>query len=154
MDLLAQLTDTHFTPAQLVTWGAIGVFVIGGGLLGFQKLRSSLAKELKMELQSMHKAPPITVANSPLDVREHQETTPLPLHKELDKRVESLREEVHERFAEAARSSAESRGKIYDLLRDQGNDISALKATSSVMSARVGQMDGKIDQVLLRLPRQ
>lgn len=164
MDLIAQLTGTEFSPAQAAVWIAIAATVVGGGLLGLQRFRKALAEELRNELSRSQKAAEVRVENRPLDVREYQEMCPLSAHNDLrarfdahrdetNERFEGFREEMNAKFLEASRASTESRGKIYDLLREQGNRLSDVAAHQAATSARVTQLDGKIDQVLLRLSK-
>jgi uncharacterized protein with von Willebrand factor type A (vWA) domain len=108
--------------AELASFLACVAFLIGI-LVGLKKLREKTPGDVPQ----------------PLKVQEQHEFTPLPLHNRLEERVSTLDERVEKRFAEAAQASSLSRGKIYDLLRAQGEQISALKADSA---SQTRQMHG------------
>lgn len=144
-------------------WGIIGVMAAQGiaMLIWLQKGREAMAKEVAMVLDAKKEAAPMRVQD-PLNVKAHVDYTPQAKHDELAGRVDSLREEVssrveelraemNTRFVEIARSSAESRGKLYDLLRGHGEKTAALAEKTELTSNRLVQMDTKIDTLLIRL---
>jgi hypothetical protein len=130
-------------PEALASWVEVLMYLIGcaagfvGLLVGIKSLRSK----------------PAASVPQPLRVSEEKEYTPLPLHRVLEERVDSLDERVEQRFIDAAKASADSRGKIYDLIRDQGVKIAALQADSASQTRSLHALDTKLDGLPERILR-
>ena len=74
-----------------------------------------------------------------------------PLHKEYATRAEV--EKLEKKLEADSAKQASSRKGIYADLEEQGRDVAALKAEFGAVKGHLSNLDSKIDQVLLRLPR-
>jgi hypothetical protein len=81
----------------------------------------------------------------------HEPRANPPLHKEYVTREQHAKLEQEFR-TESARQSNSRKG-IYAQLEDQGKQIARLETNAEVQTRQLSNLDQKMDQVLLRLPR-
>lgn len=85
------------------------------------------------------------------DSAQHEPRANPPLHKEYVTKEQHAKLEAEFR-TEAARQSNSRKG-IYGQLEEQGKQIARLETNSEVQSRQLTNLDAKMDQVLMRLPR-
>lgn len=145
----AELPDSGWFPILSV---GIGILALVGVaiVLGFlQKFRKSLAAELRNELATSDK-PAKREIQTPLVVAEAVEFATKKEHDGLRKEFVDFRDEVRVSFDEAAGTSRQSREKIYNELRRQGEFLAANTKQTELTSQQVSNLDRKIDRILER----
>lgn len=146
-------SDAAFSSRDII----VLILMLGGIVTALAKLssiRKGLVEEVKTQLAAGANPATVAITPNPLQVTEAVQFTPLAAHEQLSARVEGIRQELQDRFAEAARASAESRGKIYDLIRENGTRTAGVEAKVGEIGPRIVQLDTKIDRILERLPRK
>jgi len=146
-------SDVSFSSRDIAMLSAM-LLTLGAVLAALVRFRKGLVDEVRTQLQAGSTPSPVSISPNPLQVQEAVQFTPLAAHEQLTERVEGIRQEVQDRFAEAARASAESRGRIYDLIRENNTKTAGLQAKVEELSPRIVQLDGKIDRILERMPRK
>lgn len=139
--LLAELPDSGWLIIICVVVGIIGlvgIAVIVGVLRGF---RENLADEIKREIDTKQAAAPVQV-QSPLIVKAHEHLVTREEHQKLEARM-----------AEELGRERGARKKIHEEIGTLQGDVKVLQSQNDNQTRQLSNLDGKIDQVLMRLPR-
>lgn len=155
---LAQLPDT-----ATLAIGAVVLFIIVcfGAMIflrSMRELRAGLADELKRELDGGKKAAPVAV-QQPLVVKPHTDFVTKESHDELKRRVNECATsaqlaKVERDLKDDLTKQARSRKEMHEEIAELQGDVKVLKAQNEHQTAQLGNLDSKMDQVLLRLPRK
>lgn len=155
--LIAQST-TQFPDSYkgitAVVVGSIVVLVLVGGviLIGAQRTRSALARELKMELAEAARAIEVKV-QSPVTVKTDTKFVTVDAH---DKAVQELRlaqaKDVEDIKKELGRH-AQRRSEIYDEQKALSVAVAEVKTKTDLTHNQLTTLDAKMDRVLRELPR-
>lgn len=125
------LAQTSPDPIALKNFLEVAFYLVGGFAATVALWKMLLVKPGKTEL-----------AGQPLEFRAASAFATKEEHTKLEQRV-----------AEEASNGAKSRKGLYLSLEQQGKEIAALKTETIHQTRQLTNLDGKMDQVLMRLPR-
>lgn len=139
--ILAELPEIGYLIIVCVVVAIVGLVGLAVILRFLRDFRSNLAKELTLQINSGKQPAPVEV-QQPLIVKAHESLVTREEHTQLSTK---MNEELgRERGA---------RKQIHQEISDLQGDVKVLKSQNDSQTLKLTQLDGKMDQVLLRLPR-
>jgi len=139
--LLAELPETGYLIIAAVVLAIIALVGLGVILRTAQSLREGVARELRSEIENLQRPTPVEV-QTPLVVTPHAKFTTQEEH-------EALQAKMEDEF----KRERSSRKAIYEKVESQGQAIARLQTETTQQTRQLSSLDAKMDQVLLRLPR-
>lgn len=141
MSTVSQLPDSGWLTIVAIV---VAIFAIAGMVIilsAVRSLRSGVAEIVKSEIASAKEASPVSV-QQPLVVKPHENLVTREQHEALEEKMDT----------ELGRERS-SRKRMHEEIAALQSQTAVLRKEAEIQTRQLTNMDQKMDQVLMRLPR-